>query len=308
MQRLDKTIVIGSSLDLESDEVLRVGFALARTLGAHPIVVHAYQPPAFAPAPFGPVGNEAAWLELHYEGLQKQLEEQCRRLEAPADAVLRLQMGAPFEVILQIAELSRADLIVAGSLRGGRPHVFGLGSNAERLVRHGSSPVLVVRSAGFHPPRKVLFPVDCSPLSGGGLRAGLELIEAFGVGRSAAKALFVLHPLETEGSLQFTPMQLERFAAEEVDRFARRYAGGAGLPVTVRTGHARQAIVEELSESETDLVVLGTRGLTGIERLLIGSVAAGVIRESPCNVLVIPAAMADAASRAVEPEPLASAS
>lgn len=296
MQKVDRTVVIASSLDVESDEVLRVGVQVAESLGAHPLVVHAYQPPAFAPTPFGPVGNEMAWLETHYEDLQRRLKAQCARVELPVETSIRLQMGAPFEVVLQIAELTHAELIVAGSLKGGKPHAFGLGSTVDRLVRHGACPVMVVRAGGFHPPRQVVFPVDCSPLSGGGLRLGLELLDRMGVERTRSSALFILHPLEAEGTVQFTPMQLERFAADEVERFVRDFAGER-LPVRVRSGHARQAIVAELDEKGVDLAVLSTRGLTGLERLLIGSVASSVIRDSPCNLLVIPAALADAASR-----------
>lgn len=308
MRKNGRAVIVGTSLDVESDEVVRVGLDVASRLGAQPILVHAFQPPALAPAPFGPLGNEAAWIDLHREGLEKRLEAQRVRLAAPSDAVSRLQMGAPFEVILQVAELSRAELVVVGAVSGGvARHPFGLGSTAERLARLGATPLLVVRSGAFHPPRKVLFPIDASPLSGGALGFGLELLAAMAIDRATARALFVLHPLDAERGVPLSPARLERFAADELERFVRRHAGGETVPIEIRSGHARKTIVDVLAEQGTDLAVLGTRGLSGIERLLIGSVAAGVVRDAPCNVLVIPAVVADAAARRATAESVSGA-
>jgi nucleotide-binding universal stress UspA family protein len=154
----------------------------------------------------------------------------------------------------------------------------------------------VVRSGAFHPPAEIVFPVDCSAISGGGMRAGLELLDAMGFGRAASRALFVLHPLSLDAGSQFSREQLLRFATNDLAEFVGRFAGQS-MPVSVRTGKPRQAIVDDLAESCADLVVLPTRGLSGLERLMLGSVASGVVHDAPCNVLVIPAAIADAASR-----------
>ena len=47
-----------------------------------------------------------------------------------------------------------------------------------------------------------------------------------------------------------------------------------------------QAICECAQRLGADLVVVGTRGLTGLAHLLIGSVAEKIVRHAPCNVLV----------------------
>ena len=50
----------------------------------------------------------------------------------------------------------------------------------------------------------------------------------------------------------------------------------------------REEILAELAERPADLLVLGTHGLGGFDRLVIGSVAADVVREAPASVLVVP--------------------
>ena len=64
--------------------------------------------------------------------------------------------------------------------------------------------------------------------------------------------------------------------------------GGRPRSTRVRTGYAREEILAALAERKADLVVLGTHGRSGFERLVIGSVTAGVLRDAGCNLLVVP--------------------
>jgi nucleotide-binding universal stress UspA family protein len=56
----------------------------------------------------------------------------------------------------------------------------------------------------------------------------------------------------------------------------------------VRVAEPAEAIVNLATELRTDLVVLGTHGRSGLERLLLGSVAEAVVRRAPCPILVVP--------------------
>jgi nucleotide-binding universal stress UspA family protein len=63
----------------------------------------------------------------------------------------------------------------------------------------------------------------------------------------------------------------------------------AGLHVTSRVlqGDPRETLVEEATRERTDLVVVGSHGRTGLDRLLMGSVASHVVTHAPCSVLVV---------------------
>jgi nucleotide-binding universal stress UspA family protein len=56
--------------------------------------------------------------------------------------------------------------------------------------------------------------------------------------------------------------------------------------VHVRIGHAAQEILDVAREVGADLIIVGSKGLTGVGRLLIGSVAERVVREAGCTVEV----------------------
>ena len=62
----------------------------------------------------------------------------------------------------------------------------------------------------------------------------------------------------------------------------------------------RHAIVEAAREWAADLIVIGSHGRTGIDRLLLGSVAQSVVRHAPCSVDVVRLPAGDASREAVE--------
>jgi len=57
--------------------------------------------------------------------------------------------------------------------------------------------------------------------------------------------------------------------------------------VIVREGYPATVIEEEAVERQADLVVIGTRGLSGLKHLLLGSIAERVVQKSPCPVLTV---------------------
>jgi hypothetical protein len=98
-----------------------------------------------------------------------------------------------------------------------------------------------------------------------------------------------------DGSLQFTSSQIERFATDELRRFVAENAGGTPVANRVLMGFPREEILKSVEEHKADLIILGTHGRSGFERLMIGSVAAQVLERATCNVLLVPptAAMAE---------------
>ena len=67
-------------------------------------------------------------------------------------------------------------------------------------------------------------------------------------------------------------------------------AGAAGMPVDVHVvvGHAAATILAEAAARQTDLIVMGTHGASGIEHLLLGSVTEKVLRKASCPVMTVP--------------------
>lgn len=286
-----KTIVIGTSLSGASDEAVRTGVAVAEATGASVWLVHAYVPPALGTEL---AGLQGVWLEQQAEILRGQLVEQARRTGLAGSAAFRPDqlcpvMGAPVREIMALARKVKADLIVVGAVEGGALHRIFLGSTADGVIRKASCPVLAVHAASAFPPTRVEIPVDLSPLSAKALRHGLRFLAQLGVASAETEALLVLNPAEVARALHFTREQFERFASAELRRFLEENSSGAPPRLArVRTGDPREEILAVLAQRKVDLAILGTHGRTGLDRLTLGSVAAEVMHDAGCNLLVIP--------------------
>jgi nucleotide-binding universal stress UspA family protein len=284
-----KNIVIGTSLTEHSDGVVRTGLAIAKATGATPWLIHAGS--LFLDS--SGAGADAIWTEKNWNNLRELLEEQARRTWLSAipgfspDQV-RLVVGAPHREIVELARGVQADLLVIGAAESA--HM--LGSTADRVIRKAPCPVLAVRSEAAFPPIRVEIPVDLSPTSANALRQGLDFLAQLGLSATESEVLFILSPFEVGGSFNFTPEQIQHFAAEELSRFVTASAPGGTRPSStrVRTGYARDQILAALKERRVDLAVLGTHGRSGFERFLLGSVATGVLRSAECNLLIVPPA------------------
>jgi nucleotide-binding universal stress UspA family protein len=139
------------------------------------------------------------------------------------------------------------------------------------------------------PIRTILHPTDYSELSQAAFRYAVELAQVHGA------RVIVVHVVETLGPENVTfgeavsqrqPDSYRQRLWEELhkaippERAAElEYILGEGDPVT--------AILEAAGEHHCDLIVLGSHGRRGLQRLLHGSVAEEVIRRSICPVLVV---------------------
>lgn len=286
-----KTIVIGSSLTTASDGIVRTGVAVARAAGASPWLIHGYVPPVSS-SELATV--DARWLEQQAEELHEVLADQARRtgladLSGFSPAQLRLALGSPPREILSLARQVQADLIILGAAEGNAMHRIFLGSTADRVIRKAPCPVLVLHAESAFPPTRVEIPVDLSPISASAYRQGLSFLALLGVPLAETEALFVLNPFEVGGSVHFTPAQIERFADEELHLFLKANSSGEIPRLTrVCTGYPREAILGALQQRKADLVILGTHGRSGFERLTLGSVATEVMHQAHCNLLIVP--------------------
>jgi nucleotide-binding universal stress UspA family protein len=139
-------------------------------------------------------------------------------------------------------------------------------------------------------PQRILVPVDFSDSSARALRhaanqateSGASLIIVYvvpadygwlGIGRDESR--------DVDRSLQ-------RQAADRLRAFADENVGEkVPAEMEVRVGQPAEEIVAAARESKCDSIMLSTRGLTGLDRYLIGSVADRVARQAPCPVVLV---------------------
>jgi nucleotide-binding universal stress UspA family protein len=143
--------------------------------------------------------------------------------------------------------------------------------------------------------KKVCCAIDLSEASRVALREATELVRRF----DAELALVHVHPPQPApgpGPFEPAPEFVDVASAElsgEVGTWQEEaeHAVGRGVQATVLNGATTNEILDELlrfvREHGQDLLVVGSHGRRGVQRLLLGSVAERVAREAPCSVLVV---------------------
>ena len=171
-----------------------------------------------------------------------------------------------------------------------------LGSVAEAVVRATRVPVLLIRGQSAWKPwatGKILVPLDGSEAS----EDILPVVQRLGGPRDLTIVLFkVIEPL-TSGPLSGTSMRPDRLTAlrrEDAERYLAKVAEplmGKGLRVECAVGFGRPAetIAAFAGRERADLIAMATHGRGGLSRLLLGSVAAGVLRSASVPVLLFKA-------------------
>lgn len=82
--------------------------------------------------------------------------------------------------------------------------------------------------------------------------------------------------------------QIAKEARQRVEKVANEIsAKGVSATGIAVDRHPSEAIVDTARDRKVDLIVMGTRGLTGLKHLALGSVADRVVRTAPCPVLTV---------------------
>lgn len=215
------------------------------------------------------------------EEIRKAVEEKMRdwvRL-FPREIPVRvaIEMGKPHLEIVETAKKHGSDLIMMGT-HGRNDANYFLGSNAERVVRLSSCPVLTIRQAGKKESfKKILFPVDYSELCKFVCPQVIELAREFGA------ELHFLHVSVsyTHETRAFADEEFKKFFSD-IDLSGITYFKDSYGAFVENTG-----IVEYAQIQDIDLIAIGTHGRTGLKRLIMGSVTEEVVNTSLIPVLTL---------------------
>lgn len=162
----------------------------------------------------------------------------------------------------------------------------GVGEHAVANV--GLAPVVFVLTRDNMAVRHILCPIDLSEVSGFALNYSATLARTLG---AKVTALHVVQAppavLLEETGMNYSAVGLAKAEERELSDLVRRSASGSETSVAIVSGHPATQIVEQAERLGADLIALGTHGRTGFKRLVLGSVAERVLRQSSVPVLTL---------------------
>jgi nucleotide-binding universal stress UspA family protein len=236
------------------------------------------------------------------EAAERQAREQAVRVAKEVarpgvEAAGVIGFGRAADVILAEAEDVKPDIIVIGNRGRGGIRSALLGSVSAEIVDRAPCPVLVARV-----PRvsSVILAEDGSAFASAGARVirDIPALAALPIRVvSVVDAPFPMLPYDPTATAVAVNAYREYEEGLVTMRashagYARDRAGSlkdAGIAATweQREGDAAAQLIEAAQQLGADLIVIGSRGQTGLTRLALGSVARSVLFHAPMSVLVV---------------------
>lgn len=268
-RRLSRILVASDGSEY-SDGALSTAEALARALNAELTVVSV----AAANPEYASQVPELRAMAL--ANAQAALDAARARLALPAETLI-VEADDPYRGIVEAAEEARADLIVIGR-RGKRGIARDLvGDATAKVIGHASSPVLVCPRSGMIGAGPLLAATDGSRHGDAAIRDAAHLAALLA---RPLVVLSVVRPEHGEARRQEAMAAVERARAALQD-------GPIAVEGRIATGRPETVIVDEARRRDAALIVVGTHGRTGLERLLMGSVTERVIGLADRPVLAV---------------------
>jgi nucleotide-binding universal stress UspA family protein len=284
-----KKILTAIDLTPQNKTIIAYSAWLSRLLGSEIqllyVIDYALTPPAYM-TPY--IEQEKKRDEDILLGFEKIL------LSAGIKAYHTIAFGRLVEAFLKAFADSKADMLIIGH----KSHLIRQ-SSSERLIKSINKPMLIVRgkkseqaSLNSLTVKNILCPIDFSDNSRKAFEAAQNIAELCGAKLTAAhivseikiqKCLTALQTLEEKDKSTFRQDCLCS-AEQELSAFLKDTPGIEGITANGITYEEINSLAEK---TNADLIVMGARGLSYIEGLMLGSVSEAVIKSSPCPVMII---------------------
>lgn len=288
-------IVVGTDFSEQAEIAMEHAMAVARHSGGSITLLHALNlsVDAYNAAYVTPIPDL-------YAAQAKEIQMDARtKLEATRERYLGQGVELSHVFVDQLAGNSivsmskemEADLVVVGSHGRGWFKGLLLGSVSHRVAKYAECDVLVARGTSPTPGsyKNILIPTDFSETSKLVMQRALEVLAPGGT-------IELLHAWQLPGGPATYwgavgpgfRESLRRSAMDFGEKAMREVAGpGVQLSFTQVEGEARDAIKDAVAEGSFDLVMMGTHGRRGLERLLLGSVAESMVRSLEVPVYLV---------------------
>jgi nucleotide-binding universal stress UspA family protein/uncharacterized membrane protein YfcA len=208
----------------------------------------------------------------------EQVQKQADSAGVACEVILRHGLDIYPEIIDE-AEKGQIDVIVMG--RRGKTGLMRLmmGSTTAKVIGHTHSSVLVVPRAAQIEGKKILLPVDGSRYSDIAASSAIQVAKHFHASVSVISVV--------AGDFKENRRQEAEQVVQRIQSFMTKE--GIKVETQVLIGRSAETIVEFSKNQAVDLIVMGSHGRTGLEKVLMGSVSDRVIGHVDCAVLVVKA-------------------
>ena len=281
MKLLEK-ILLAADFSQSTDNLVENAIGLAKTFQSQIILIHVLP---------DDITNEKARLLLNDAAInQLELINDKIKSEGVETDNPILEYGNHFDKIIKTADNIHANVIVIGAGEKAKNDVFQLGTTAEKIIRKSIKPVWIVKNNSPLDVKNILCPVDFSTESKRALKNAIIMARRF----NAELIILSVYEMIYSDSLKLKldwDEEIEYIKLEHEKEF-NSFLEGFNLTDLnwdreIAKGLPSEEILKAISLYNTDLLIMGTTGKSGLNRIVMGSVTEKVVREVPCSFITI---------------------
>lgn len=214
---------------------------------------------------------------------KKEAEEQLKGLIdflAPIKTEGHIEIGEAADVILEYEDKLNPDIVFLGSHKKGLIEKILIGSTTEKVVKHGKKSDFVIKGKEINFTGSVVIAYDFSETAQRAIDFALEFLKPFNV---KIKLLHVNEPLELPIIQRLRERVHKEFSTEKIkilEEIEKRFKNlGKETEIIFREGeNPVKEIVEVVNNAEdVELLIIGSRGLSGLKRIILGSTASKLL-------------------------------
>lgn len=268
---VEKTIMFSTDLTARCDRPMERACRLAKDLPAKLVICHVLE--------HGQYGKEAV------EAAKADIELHLASFEMEAEIII--QRGDVVNKIIETAESTGADLIVAGVARVGKLGDLVIGTPLERIIHHSPIPVLIVKNRAFTDYDLLVAATDFSPPSAHAIKQAAQIFTGLPI--HIVNAFHV----PFEGFLHSDKLT-EEFRTEQylqmvkfVEQLRLTGSGAPKVSHIIEYGSTSTVVLDEIKDLNSNLTVIGTHGTGGFRANMIGSMARSLIDYIPTDILAV---------------------
>lgn len=278
--KLLQNILVPTDFSDSSERAIEASIQMAKSFQSKIILLHV----------FSEEDLSADNNELLEKAVEEQLKEQKDKIEKNgiqvADVIL--EKGIAVEEIIQVAQDRNVNVMVVGSGNKTSNDHFKLGITVEKLMQKNQIPIWVVKNEEVKPIKKIICPVDFSGPSIRAFKNAITLAEKF---KAELSLIHVFEPVNTTSvrislNTEEENRKRKQNKEKELKQFLSKYElDNIKLNVHLLLGDAFLEIFKAIKRDESDLLIMGTTGKTGLSKMFMGSVTEKVTRELPCSFI-----------------------
>lgn len=184
-----------------------------------------------------------------------------------------VEFGSPARMVCDYAKKKSIDLIIMGSHGTSGIREYFVGSNAEKVVRNATAPVMVVKNYSKRAIKDIVFPNTLETQKQKDLVRKIKDLQAFF--KATVHILYVNTP---------TTFTADNITLERLSQFAKAFSFRNYTLNIYNYPFEESGIIQFTKSMKGDLIAMGTHGRTGISHFLNGSLAEDVVNHADCPI------------------------